>query len=71
MKVKHFLTTLFGEKCKSIEEFAKFVSKYESLLQSYPETQQKKILSHKFPDSDIDSLNNHYLETPIPCNIAG
>jgi len=56
MKVKDFLTTLFGKKSKSIEEFAKFLSKYESLLQSYPEVEQKKILSHKFPDSVIDSL---------------
>ena len=44
------LTGLFGPKSETLEEFAIFVQENETLLQSYPEAIQQKVLSFKFPD---------------------
>lgn len=56
MKLKDLLTILFGEKCKTMKEFSKFLIHHETRLQSYPEEHQMKVLVHKFPDSVLDKL---------------
>lgn len=61
------LTTLFGPKCESMEEFAKFIEQNESLLQSYPEGIQQKVLSFKFPDKLADELIHIMAFAEHPC----
>lgn len=56
MKLKDLLTTLFGEKCKTMKEFSKFLIHHETRLQGYPEQHQMKVLVHKFPDSALHEV---------------
>jgi hypothetical protein len=54
--MKKIFTGIFGEPCENIEEFVKFLTENERLLQTYPEKLQMKVLSFKFPDQFLNEL---------------